>query len=74
MWGIVPITLAESNKSYRIVKLLTDDKEREFLSSYNIIVDSVVVKDKEDKDSVTILVKDTKVVIGKSLAMKILVG
>lgn len=70
----MPITLAESNKSYRIVKLLTDDKEREFLSSYNIIVDSVVVKDKEDKDSVTILVKDTKVVIGKSLAMKILVG
>ena len=69
----MPIVLAPVNTSLRVTKILTDDKTKKHLESLGITINSQIVLISQNGGNAIIQVKDSRLALDKTIAMKILV-
>ncbi len=69
----MPIVLAPVNTLLRVTKILTDDKTKKHLESLGITINSQVVLISQNGGNAIIQVKDSRLALDKTIAMKILV-
>lgn len=69
----MPIVLAPVNTLLRVTKILTDDKTKKYLESLGITINSQVVLISQNGGNAIIQVKDSRLALDKTIAMKILV-
>ena len=69
----MPIVIAPSNSLLRVTKILTDEKTKKHLESLGITINSNLVLISENGGNVIIQVKESRLALDKTIAMKILV-
>ena len=69
----MPIVLAPVNTLLRVTKILTDDKTKKHLESLGITINSQIVLISQNGGNAIIQVKDSRLDLDKTIAMKILV-
>ena len=69
----MPIVIAPSNCLLRVTKILTDEKTKKHLESLGITINSNLVLISENGGNVIIQVKESRLALDKTIAMKILV-
>ncbi len=69
----MPIVLAPVNTLLRVTKILTDDKTKKHLESLGITINSQIVLISQNGGNAIIQVKDSRLALDKTIAMKILV-
>ncbi len=69
----MPLAIAPENKEVRILKILTDDKTKKHLESLGVSVNSTLTILDGSNGNVILLVKEGRLALDKSLAMKIVV-
>lgn len=70
----MPIVIAPTGKSLRVIKVMTDEKTKKHLASLGITVDSVLSVISTSGGSVILLIKDGRLAIDRQLATKIFVA
>ena len=69
----MPIVIAPSNSLLRVTKILTDEKTKKHLESLGITINSNLVLISENGGNIIIQVKESRLALDKTIAMKILV-
>lgn len=70
----MPLVIAPTNVSLRVVKLIVDDKTRKHLENLGILYDSAIEVISNSGGSVICVIKQGRLALDKSIATKILVA
>ena len=70
----MPILVAPTGQELRVIKILTDDKIKKHLESLGITVNSTIKILSQSGGSIICIVKDGRLALDKSIAVKILVA
>ena len=70
----MPIVVAPTNVSVRVLKILTDEKTKKHLESLGITVNSELIVLSSSGGSIILKIKDGRLALDRNLATKILVA
>ena len=70
----MPLTIAPLNTLLRVIKVLTDEKNKKHLSSLGITVDSTLKILSESSGNPILEIKDGRIAIDRNIALKIIVA
>ncbi len=70
----MPIMVAPTNRSLKIVKILTDEKTKKHLESLGIAINSTITVLSHEGGGVICIVKEGRLALDRNIATKILVA
>lgn len=68
-----PLVFGKPGEKVRVLKITGSDKVRLHLAELGFVVDSVVTVVSEDHGNMIVEVKDTRIALGRELALRIMV-
>jgi ferrous iron transport protein A len=72
-WIMMPLTMAHAGESHTIKRVGGKEETKKFLESLGFVVGGEVTVVSDVQGSVIVNVKDSRVAIGKDMAMKVMI-
>ena len=70
----MPLTIAPTGTTLKIIKLLVDDKTKRHLENLGLLIGAEIINLYQSAGDIILKIKDGRIAINKSLALKIFVA